>query len=91
MDTKSIRATLLSNRECVCCGLTVACKCNGHLWPSAVVRAMVRARESVAAYKEAWSAHPLRRLELRDQMEAAQGKVVDLQWVYFDELKAVRS
>ena len=68
--------------SCVTCGQAGECKCSGPvIWSGRVCRAMTRAREAHEAYRAAWAEHPLRRLELRDALETAQGRVLDLQWV----------
>jgi hypothetical protein len=68
--------------DCITCGQTVSCLCSGPVgWSVRVRRAMVCAREAQEAYRVAWAEHPLRRLELRDALETAQGRVLDLQWV----------
>lgn len=78
--------------DCIRCGQTrTVCKCYITTWSLKVVKAMVAATDAVAAYKAASTAeHPLKRLELRDAMEKAQGRVIDLQWAELGDKELVK-
>ena len=77
--------------DCITCGQTISCRCSGPVdWPVRVRRAMVCAREAHEAYRVAWAEHPLRRLELSDALETAQGRVLDLQWVQLRDMGYAR-
>ena len=72
--------------ECKTCGKnTVVCNCSLGNWSLYIRRAMLVAREAADAYNKAVYEHPLTRLELRDRMEKLQGRVVNLQWAYFEK------